>query len=91
MMVQVAIKSQQQAHSVKEEILREDGPAGLLRGVLPRMVSSAAWGSAMVMVSPVCRGCHVKYAYMPTKALSTSVEVEKTGPKVTSPHMTSYY
>ncbi len=30
------------------EIIAQDGPAGLLRGLAPRMASSALWGTAMV-------------------------------------------
>lgn len=31
-----------------KRLLREEGPRGLLRGVAPRMASSAMWGTAMV-------------------------------------------
>ncbi len=51
--VQVAVKNEGQAHSVRavlSEVLREDGLAGLWRGALPRMVNSAMWGTAMVSV-----------------------------------------
>jgi solute carrier family 25 protein 44 len=30
------------------QLLAQEGPRGLLRGVAPRMASSAAWGTAMV-------------------------------------------
>lgn len=30
------------------QLLREDGPKGLLRGLLPRMVNVSLWGTAMV-------------------------------------------
>ncbi|KAF8071086.1 CPK12 [Scenedesmus sp. PABB004] len=34
--------------AVLRELLAEEGPRGLLRGVAPRMASSALWGTAMV-------------------------------------------
>jgi hypothetical protein len=54
--IQVAVKSEGQSTSwraVLAELLREEGPSGLLRGAAPRMLSSAMWGTAMVMVSVV--------------------------------------
>ncbi|KAF5830215.1 mitochondrial carrier protein-domain-containing protein [Dunaliella salina] len=36
--------------SVITEIVAEDGPFGLFRGVLPRMVNAALWGTCMVTV-----------------------------------------
>lgn len=33
---------------VLRELLVEEGPRGLLRGVVPRMASSAMWGTCMV-------------------------------------------
>jgi len=33
---------------VLRDLLAEEGPRGLLRGVAPRMASSACWGTAMV-------------------------------------------
>lgn len=50
---QVARKSEGQPatfRAVLEEILREDGAGGLLRGALPRMANSALWGTCMVTV-----------------------------------------
>jgi hypothetical protein len=49
----VARKAEGQVATFREvvqELLREDGPAGFFRGVLPRMASSALWGTAMVTV-----------------------------------------
>jgi hypothetical protein len=50
---QVARKAEGQVATFREvvqELLREDGPTGFFRGVLPRMASSALWGTAMVTV-----------------------------------------
>jgi solute carrier family 25 protein 44 len=33
---------------VLRELLLEEGPRGLLRGVVPRMASSCLWGTCMV-------------------------------------------
>ncbi|KAJ9530528.1 hypothetical protein QJQ45_012536 [Haematococcus lacustris] len=49
--IQVARKAEGQActaRSVVREVLRQDGPLGLFRGVLPRMASAALWGTCMV-------------------------------------------
>ncbi|KAL6751072.1 mitochondrial carrier domain-containing protein [Haematococcus lacustris] len=51
--IQVARKAEGQActaRSVVQEVLRQDGPLGLFRGVLPRMASAALWGTCMVTV-----------------------------------------
>jgi solute carrier family 25 protein 44 len=34
--------------AVLRELLVEEGPRGLLRGVVPRMASSCLWGTCMV-------------------------------------------
>ncbi len=61
--MQVAVKVEGQALSVRgvvNEILREDGAVGLLRGALPRMVNSAMWGTCMVTAYEFLKRISVK-------------------------------